>query len=188
MMDVKTLLLGALSNQSMTGYELKKLFSISFAYFSGLSFGSIYPALKKMEEQGLITMQLQVQQNAPNRKVYTITPAGKAAFMQALRSPFGPEKRKNSFLMRMFFFACLSPAERLSTAQEYLESIRSPLNELKTVQPEIEAAADQFQFLCFQFGIRFLEDLARNVEHVIDALKNIQHNEKSQATYRLNCP
>jgi DNA-binding PadR family transcriptional regulator len=170
-MDVKTILLGALSNQSMTGYELKKIFSISFAYFSGLSFGSIYPALKKMEEEGLITMQLQVQQNAPNRKVYTITPAGKEVFMQSLRSPFGPEKHKNSFLLRMFFFSHLSQAERLSAAQQYLDSIRAPLIELKAVKPEIEAVADQFQLLCFQFGVRFLEDLGRNVEQVVDALK-----------------
>jgi DNA-binding PadR family transcriptional regulator len=173
-MDVKTILLGALFNQSMTGYELKKIFSISFAYFSGLSFGSIYPALKKMEAEGLISMQLQVQQSAPNKKVYTITPAGKAAFMQSLRTPFGTEKHKNSFLMRLFFFSHLSQPERLSAAQAYLGSIRTPLIELKAVQTEIEAMADPFQLLCFQFGVRFLEDLGRNVEHVIDALKEDQ--------------
>ena len=173
-MDVKAILLGALFNQSMTGYELKKIFSISFAYFSGLSFGSIYPALKKMEEEGLISMRLEVQQSAPNRKVYTITSEGKEAFMQALRSPFGPEKHKNSFLMRMFFFSHLSKAERLVAAQDYLESIRSSLNELTAFQPEIETVADRFQFLCFQFGLRFLKDLGRNVEQVIDALEEDQ--------------
>ena len=48
-MDVQSVLLGFLMNTSMTGYDLKKAFSISFSFFSGLSYGSIYPALKKME-------------------------------------------------------------------------------------------------------------------------------------------
>jgi hypothetical protein len=52
--------------------------------------------------------------------------------------------------------------------------MRAPLIELKAFQPEIEAVADQFQLLCFQFGVRFLEDLGRNVEQVVDALKKDQ--------------
>ena len=59
-MDVKTIILGFLMDNSMTGYELKKAFSISFSFFSGISYGSIYPALKKMEGEGLITMIHQI--------------------------------------------------------------------------------------------------------------------------------
>ena len=67
-MDVKNIILGFLMYGSMTGYELKKFFSISFSFFSGLSYGSIYPALRKMEKEGLITMRLEVQDGAPNRR------------------------------------------------------------------------------------------------------------------------
>jgi DNA-binding PadR family transcriptional regulator len=102
-MDVKTILLGSLFDKSLSGYDLKKLFSLSFAFFSGLSYGSIYPALKKLEEEGLITVKLEIQENAPNRKVYTITPAGKQSFLDSLKSPFGLERYKNALLMRMFF-------------------------------------------------------------------------------------
>lgn len=173
-MDVKTILLGALINKSMTGYELKKIFSLSFAYFSGLSYGSIYPALKKMEEEKLITMRLEIQESAPNRKVYTITKKGKQAFLEALRLPFGIERHKNSFLLRLFFFSHLSQQERLGAADNYLKSIRFAFKELEAARPEIEAHADRYQFLCFQFGLRFLKDLARNVEEVIEALAEDQ--------------
>jgi len=173
-MDVKTILLGALFTESMTGYELKKIFSLSFAYFSGLSYGSIYPALKKMEEEDLISMRLEIQESAPNRKVYTITKKGKQAFLEALRLPFGLERHKNSFLLRLFFFSHLSQKERLDSADNYLKSIQSSRKELEEVQPEIEAHADRFQFLCFQFGLRYLKDLTRNVEKVIEALEEGQ--------------
>ena len=90
-MDVKSIILGFLMHGSMTGYELKKFFTLSFSFFSGLSYGSIYPALKGMEKEGLISMQ-------------------------------------------------------------------------------IEAHADRFQNLCYQFGRRFFNDLTRNISQVVKDL------------------
>lgn len=173
-MDVKTILLGSLFDQSLSGYDLKKLFSLSFAFFSGLSYGSIYPALKKLEAEGLITMTLEIQENAPNRKVYTITKAGRQAFLQALKAPFDFERHKNALLMRMFFFAHLSREERLTTAREYLAQIKSVAGELEAARPEIEVHADRFQLMCFHFGLRFSKDLLKNVEHVVSELQEAE--------------
>lgn len=83
-MDIKSILLGFLSRQPLTGYELKKRFSISFSFFSGASYGSIYPALKNRTGEGLVTRQIAIQEGAPNRKVYSLTAAGKKAFLEAL--------------------------------------------------------------------------------------------------------
>ncbi|MBW2410510.1 MAG: PadR family transcriptional regulator [Deltaproteobacteria bacterium] len=166
-MDVKSIILGSLFDKSLSGYDLKKIFSLSFTFFSGLSYGSIYPALKKLEQQGLITMQLEIQDSAPNRKVYTITEAGKQTFLDSLRSPFGLEKVKTAFLMRLFFFEHLSQSERLEAANDYLAQIRSVAEHLESLRPEIEAHADRFQLLCFEFGLRFFNDLSANVEMVI---------------------
>ena len=170
-MDIQTILLGSLFDKSLSGYDLKKLFSRSFAFFSGLSYGSIYPALKKLEQKGLITMKLEIQESAPNRKVYTITEAGKQAFLNSLKSPFGFERYKDALLMRMFFFAHLSKKERLEAADDYLNQIKSVAGELQAVKPDVEANADRFQLLCFQFGLRFSKDLIRNVEKVISELQ-----------------
>jgi DNA-binding PadR family transcriptional regulator len=170
-MHVKSMLLGFLMHQSMTGYELKKLFSISFSFFSGLSYGSIYPALKKMEQEGLITMQLQVQDGAPNRKVYTITDEGKKAFLHALKAPFTHERGKHPFLTRLFFFAYLTPEERIATATTFLESIQDMQRKLETARPEIEARADRFQYICFESGLRLIQDLIQNVTDVVTTLE-----------------
>ena len=124
-MEVKSMLLGFLMIGNMTGYELRKLYSLSFSFFSSISYGSIYPALKKMEREGLITMRLEVQDGAPNRKVYTITGAGKKAFTEALTAPFPFERHRNSFLTRLFFFAHLPREERIRTATEYLGSVKT---------------------------------------------------------------
>jgi DNA-binding PadR family transcriptional regulator len=169
-MDVQSVLLGFLMRNSMTGYDLKKAFSISFSFFSGLSYGSIYPALKKMEKQGLITKRLEIQDGAPNRKVYTITEAGKTAFLDALRSPLSQDQPKSPFLMRLFFFAHLSPEERQTIVVNYLNFVEQVHACMESARPEIEARADRFQYLCFEFGLRFFSDLTCNLSQVMDAL------------------
>ena len=171
-MDVKSILLGFLTYQSMTGYELKKFFSISFSFFSGLSYGSIYPALKRMEKEGLITMRLEVQDGPPNRKVYTITDLGKKTFAKALEAPFRFERIKNPFLTRLFFFAHLSKDARVNAAVGYLESVKHVQEELEAARSKIETHADRYQYLSFQFGLRFFQDMVRNISEIVHALEN----------------
>ena len=175
-MNAQFIVLGFLSLKSMTGYEIKKKFSFSFAFFSGLSFGSIYPALKKLEDKGFISMRMEIQDGAPNRKIYTITERGRKEFLKQLRSPMQLEKGKSIFLTRLFFFAHLSPEEQSGIASTYLEAIRETQGMLQKAEPLIESHADQFQLLCFNFGQRFFNDLARNVTRTIEEMKTFTEN------------
>ena len=170
-MDVQSVLLGFLMQCSMTGYDLKKAFSISFSFFSGLSYGSIYPALKKMEKLGLISKTVEIQDGAPNRKVYTITEAGRNAFLESLRTPLAPERHKSGFLMKLFFFAYLPPEERMAIAAMHRDAVQQIHDQLESLRSEIEVHADRFQLLCFEFGLRMSRDMARNLGEVVKALE-----------------
>jgi len=170
-MDVQSVLLGFLMRKSMTGYDLMKAFSISFSFFSGLSYGSIYPALKKMENVGLISKRVEIQDGAPNRKIYTITEAGRNAFLESLRTPLAPERHKSSFLMRLFFFAYLAPEERKEIVVGHRDSVQQIHDQLESLRPQIEIHADRFQLMCFEFGLRMSADMARNLSEVVKALE-----------------
>ena len=168
-MDIQSVLLGFLLKSSMTGYDLRKAFSMSFSFFSGLSYGSIYPSLKKMQSRGLISQRVEIRDGAPNRKVYTITEEGKRAFLEALRAPFVPEQPKNGLLMRLFFFRHLSPEERKAIVLTQLESVARVRQELEAFRPQIETHADRFQHLCFRIGIRYFENLATDLSLMMEA-------------------
>jgi len=185
-MDVKTIMLGFLMDNSMTGYELKKAFSLSFSFFSGISYGSIYPALKKMEGEGLITMTHEIQDGTPNRKVYTITDKGKEIFRDSLREPISLEPKRDSFLMQLIFFAHLSPAERIKKAKQRLESVRKMQSALESLWPDIAEHADQYQVLCYQYGLRHVRDLVKNVEVVVRALEEIPVHKKGSTSHPRN--
>ena len=170
-MDIQTIMLGFLMEKSLTGYDLKQWFSRSFIFFSGVSYGSIYPALKKMEKDGLITSKLEMQEGAPNKKICTITDKGREKFHDSMRSPLPFDKYKNSFMARLFFFAHLEPDERESAADEYLVQLEETRAELLSHRRDVEENADEFQLACYECGVRFLEDLTKNIKCTATAIK-----------------
>lgn len=99
-MNVRTLCLAILNIQDATGYEIKKL-SIegAFQHFVEVSFGSIYPALSKLEQEGLVSCQAEAQDGKPDRKIYSITPEGKSEFVELINVLPKPDKFKSEFLL-----------------------------------------------------------------------------------------
>ena len=116
-------------------------------------------------------MRLEIQSNAPNRKIYTITAKGRQRFQEILRSPVQSFDFKSDFLSRLFFFSQLTPPERTEIGQVYLDIIAEKLAQLESTQSEIEERADAFQRLGLEFGIRLLKDLARNVKTTMKSVE-----------------
>src|SRR5215472_14421874 len=114
-MDVRTICLGILTRGDATGYEIKKLFEDDgYQHFVEASFGSIYPALNRLTEEGLVSVREELQEKRPDRKVYSITPAGRTAFIASLLKPLPEDRHRSPFVFAMLF-ADLLPAERVST-------------------------------------------------------------------------
>jgi PadR family transcriptional regulator, regulatory protein AphA len=102
-MNVRTLCLSILYREDATGYEIRRQCTEGeCAYFVEASFGSIYPALARLENDGLVTSRTETQDGKPAKKIYSITEAGRAAFVQQLSEPLGPSMFRSPFLL----FAC----------------------------------------------------------------------------------
>src|SRR2546423_7107187 len=113
-MDVRTICLGILTRGDATGYEIKKIFEDSgLQHFVEASFGSIYPALGKLTEDRLVQVREEAQEKRPDRKVYSITPAGRAAFIGALMKPLPEDRHRSPFVFAMLF-SDLLPGSRIS--------------------------------------------------------------------------
>lgn len=132
-MDVKTLCLGVLCAQGKaTGYEIRKIFKEeeAFSHFVDANYGSIYPALSKLNDEGLVSCVALEQTKRPDKKVYRITAAGRMALLDALLKPPAPDKFRSAFLFTLSF-GDLLPArhvdqlidERIAWYREALERI-----------------------------------------------------------------
>ena len=114
-MDIRTLCLGILTFGDATGYEIKKKFEDQLSHFYEAGFGSIYPALGKLTEDRLVTCTALAQEKKPDKKVYRLTQAGRAALIDELAIMPGADRVRSDFLIVMMF-AHLLPAGHVSAA------------------------------------------------------------------------
>jgi DNA-binding PadR family transcriptional regulator len=124
--------LGLLKEQGMHGYELKKRLSDVFGLSSAVSFGSLYPALARLEAAGAVRVVTSPSgQSAPSggaaglerresrrRKVYGITPLGATAFEELLTDSQGGGEDERSFNLRLAFARYLPPEGRLGMLEQ----------------------------------------------------------------------
>ena len=122
-MDVKTVCLGMLTDGPASGYDLKKEFESSFAHFFAAGYGSIYPALSALAEDGLVDCELVPQEGKPDRKVYRITDAGHEFLLQALENERPFHKVRSEFLAQMCFAHLMRPEIIEAVLDNRLEDI-----------------------------------------------------------------
>lgn len=114
-MDVRTICLGILTRGEATGYEIRKTFEESgLQHFVEASLGSIYPALGRLTEEGLVSVREEPQEKRPDRKVYSITPQGRTAFLSMLMLPLGEDRHRSPFVFAMLF-SDLLPESRVQS-------------------------------------------------------------------------
>ena len=119
-MNVRTLCLAILYFDESTGYEIRKhVTEGAYCHFVEASYGSIYPALAKLEAEGLVTAREEVHPGRPARKVYRITQEGRREFRAALAAPVSPDVFRSTFLLTALCAELMEPdaMERAVDAQ-----------------------------------------------------------------------
>ena len=81
---INMVILGLLSHEDLTGYDMKKRIDSSIGFFWNGSFGNIYPSLKEMEEGSLIK-SAGASVGGREKIVYHITAQGKRALKEWLK-------------------------------------------------------------------------------------------------------
>lgn len=124
-MVLRYLVLGLLTVRPMTGYDLKRAFDTSVHHFWAADRSQLYRTLAALVDAGLAEVEVVPQESYPDRKVHTITAAGRAALRDWLAAPLEPEDAREPFLGRLFF------ADQLDDAgvRELLASRRAQAEE-----------------------------------------------------------
>ncbi|GGJ23589.1 PadR family transcriptional regulator [Deinococcus roseus] len=176
-------ILGFLSLEPMTGYDLKtQCFDRSVRYFWSADQAQIYRTLDKLQQEGHIQSELEIQEGKPNRKVYHLTPSGQAVLLAWLKEPQDLPVFKEPFLMQLYFSSGLSNEEILKHIQYQKQQHETRLSEYFAIRDQFEEVLDrhpqdpmhrahQLQFLTLKFGIqleelylKWLDDAAQVIE------------------------
>ncbi|NMA13175.1 MAG: PadR family transcriptional regulator [Chloroflexi bacterium] len=105
-------ILGLLSHENLSGYQLKKQIDAGLKEFWSAGFGQLYPTLKELREKGLIEAVTEGG-NKRGLTVFSITDAGRAALKEWLRKPVLQQTVKYDILLKLYFGAALKPEENL---------------------------------------------------------------------------
>jgi DNA-binding PadR family transcriptional regulator len=185
--------LGLLHENPMHGYELRKQLNVTLGWGRVLSYGSLYPALKKMLKAGWITEHVTAPEpgagvtvSRRQRIVYELTPAGDERFAK-LMSDAGPATwEDDNFDVRFAFFGRTDREIRL----RILEGRRTRLEErLAQVQQQLERAreTDSYAVELQRHGLESVEREVRWLSDLITAERTGgpptgQHNQLSKPT------
>lgn len=174
--DVLTLaILGMLREQPLHGYQIRKRLGAQLGPFRALSYGSLYPCLKRMVDADLITTigeETGTAVPASSRRAriaYGLTPAGHARLAEELSSSGASSWDDDAFDVRFSMFAHTDSATRL----RILEGRRSRLSErLEEVSDGLKRMHERHDAYTAELQRHGLEQVEREVEWLDRLIEN----------------
>lgn len=128
-MSLKYAILGFLSHQPFSGYDLKKAFDQSVQHFWPANQSQIYRTLAKMTDADLVVQEVVEREDRLDKKIYHITDKGRDDLHQWLASSLPMSDFREPFLIQLFFGGQLSD-------EELLKVLKTRAAELETQKKE----------------------------------------------------
>jgi len=161
-------ILGMVSREPRSGYEIKAAVDESTRFFWAASYGQIYPELKRLSEAGLVE-GVDAPRGERKRTVYAITDAGMAALADWLRRPPQTAEMREEGLLKLFFSGVVPPQDALATLRAMRERRRELVAQLRGMEPKT-LEKDPFSLMVLQGGIEFNEWFADWCERMEERL------------------
>jgi PadR family transcriptional regulator AphA len=172
-------ILGLLSIEPMSGYDIRQNLNESLSYFWSESFGQIYPALRRLEAARLIAPVKQATRTARRRQTYSITALGRARLRTWLAEPPMPQPPRNELMLKLFFGRLAAPGvtaghvRRLRIQQERfaatLKEIERQLRVERREHPDLP-----YWLLVLSAGVERTEGLMRWSEDALAVLQRLK--------------
>ena len=177
-------ILGLISQKPRSGYDLRKVFSTTpMGHFSS-SPGAIYPALKRIQEQGWITGSIENKQTLRPRQVYRLTKKGEKALREYLSQPVTHEDvvwHLDSLMLRFAFMGeILGREETLRFLHDFLSEVESYVSALKQHLKATREYMPPHGRFAMENGIEGYEVHARWARRVIKELKGRKASQRRE--------
>ncbi|MFE2167933.1 PadR family transcriptional regulator [Streptomyces sp. NPDC059447] len=163
-MALEHAILVSLLEKPGSGYELARRFERSIGYFWTATHQQIYRVLGRMEADGRLDVREVPQQARPDKKEYSVAPAGRAALSAWLHEPIRPDSVRHELAVKIRGAAFDDPAALIREVERHLQAHRDRLTrylagELRDFTgPETPATRDagqELQHVVLRGGIAY---------------------------------
>jgi DNA-binding PadR family transcriptional regulator len=176
--------LGLLKERAMHGYELRKQLGAMLGPFWQVSWGSLYPALRRLARDGAVekvveqaapkprrtrtaTKSTRSTMNAGRRKnVYRITPAGEQLFTELLEESAASVDAEH-FTLKLAFFRYLEPEARLALLERRRAYLQEKLAQFRANLREYKEKVDSYTLSLQHHGMASTESDIAWIEELI---------------------
>ncbi|SNS17984.1 transcriptional regulator, PadR family [Anaerovirgula multivorans] len=156
---IKFAILGFLMYKELTGYDIKQFMIQSTSNFMNASFGSIYPALDKLEKDGLIS-STKVVEKGKYKKVYEINERGREVFISWLEEPIDFMKSYEDILAKIFFYGNLPKEKASELIEQLIVDINQKIENLEKLESVVKCKTGYYEISTLYFGIDHLKFMA----------------------------
>lgn len=179
-MSLPHILLG-LMRTPVSGYDIRKDFESTLSFFWSANLAQIYPALKKLEADGLTKSWTEPSQKGPDKRLYQQTEKGRLELARWLaEGPIVSAERRH-YLAQAFFLGQVSD---LVDASAFFESLRDEMRlrrerlDLRQagepsgdIPPPESSDEEFFQYLVFRLGQDMFETYVRWAQDSLDRIE-----------------
>jgi DNA-binding PadR family transcriptional regulator len=163
-------ILGLLQESPMHGYELRKRLTGLLGAFRAFSYGSLYPALRRMQADGLI-----VEDSTPTgtvkvrraRRVYQLTDAGRRRFTELVADTGPANYTDDGFGVHLAFFNRTPAEARMRILEGRRRQVEERREGLREAVARASSSFDRYTRQLHQLG---LESSEREVKWLNDLI------------------
>ena len=135
-----------------TGYDIKRLVEVSTRFFWAASPGQIYPELKRLESEGLLTRS-EEPHGGRERNVYSVTEPGERALREWLTDGSGSVfEMRNEALLKIFFADALNTEEQIEVVREMRAKHEAILDGVRQATPPY-GSDRKFGYISWLYGL-----------------------------------
>lgn len=157
---IDMVILGLLSHEDLSGYDIKKRIDSMISFFWKGSFGNIYPALKDMEDNGLVR-KISKSDSGREKIIYKITDNGYNSLKLWLKNEQAVNEIRYETLLKLFFGGVTDRSVSITNIEQFEKKVKEDLKLLQGFCDNLSNHLDNddhlYYYLTATFGVETYE-------------------------------
>jgi len=146
-------ILGMLSKEPMSGYDIKRFLKNLNWLIGSPSFGNLYPTLRRLLGDGLVTVETFFQDGKPTRKIYSVTKEGKDVLQEWLDRPLKSDIPLKGFVMRLILADSFTPTGLVALLEKRSAQVTTQQTALAHRLLAESLGKSEWQRVAYNYGI-----------------------------------
>jgi DNA-binding PadR family transcriptional regulator len=164
----------------MSGYDIKCFLKGLSWLIGSPSSGSLYPVLRTLREEGLVTVEIVPGVDRPPRKIYSIEETGQRALQAWIEQPISSELALKAFVMRLLLAGNFPPASLAAYLRQRRTQVATQQADLVRMTETLHTGTDLGLNLALNYGLELASAEMAWLDSTLAGLSNGPSSEEDR--------